>query len=456
MNKRDLLTDWAQRVTLAGHGGMLGKRMAITHIETVSGPRAGALHILAGLDAGRLLDVLSRQNCALLRQMVPWDFQGDPAAFMYGRFVRLEAGWSDDLADSDVPLSRITRKPSGNGRWVVGIDERGRTIVAGCNLDQTPHWLVSGTTGSGKTVALRNAVTQLCRDEQNRIVLVDGKLGASFRHTNRAPFRLRHQVGPVAVNPDQWRGALVWATREMVARYENGYEDRLIVFVDEVQEIIQDQVSSEALRRLVTMGRDAGVHVVAATQHPVVDALGGPTVARNLGGRLSFRVNDKVASRVALNDSSLPADSLLGRGDAIIKVPEAAYRIQGTYVTDAEIGALEDGDGFELDDWPEAVAEDIGVEVRQRGRRSPWPGPVEIGTGLMATAQNQGRDRYREGVEAATGRRPGSGRADRMLDLCRATLEHLQERGWEIARTASKALIVPEIAFAPPVVTCPK
>ena len=456
MDKNALLKEWATRIATAATAGMLTRKPITIHqIETVPGPRAGALHILAGLHADVLLGALSKHNCALLRQMIPqeWDFTGDPVVFMHQRYVRVEAGWPDDLAQSDVPLSTISRYPAGRGRWVVGLDEIGRVIVAAVNADQTPHWLISGTTGSGKTWALRSAAVQLAADPTNNLIFVDGKRGASFRYTAaRQPYLFQNQTGPVASNADQWRGALVWAVQEMEKRYDRGYDDdnRLIVLVDEVQEVISDPVAAEALRRLAVMGRDAEVHLIAATQHPVVDALGGPTVVRNLGGRLALRVSDDVASRVALGDSTLPAQCLLGKGDAYTKTPDHAYRVQVAYTTDDDARRVQDGGHRLLQKWPAACAEDLGIETRRKGRPSRWPNSTEVGAAIVAAERGIGRDPYIEIVSRVTGQSVGSGRADRTLALGREALEYLDREGWDLQQTHSPHQV--EIACAPKIV----
>jgi len=439
VSKERLLDDWARRVATAATQEMLGKRINVTYIETVAGPRAGALHILAGMDADRLLSTLSRQNNALLRQMVPWDFVGDPAAYMYGRYVRLEAGWDDSNANTDIPLSSISQmshKPIADGKWIAGLDEGGRIIIPSLNRSQTPHWLFCGTTGSGKTVALWSAIQQLGADPKNRLVLIDGKKGASFRHENRQMFHLRQQVGPVATTAEEWRGALVWTVREMDQRYANGYDGRLIIVIDEVQEVIIDPVAAEAWRRLIVMGRDGGVHGMGATQYPVVDALGGPTVVRDMDGRFVLRVTDPTAARVALGQESatLPAHKLLGRGDAITKTPEHAYRIQTAYVTDRDLSRVSGGE-FELDKWPEATAEDLGMEVKRRGRNSPWPKADEMGAALVAAKEGKGRDLFHEMIRGEDPNKsvPGGGRSTRLQNLGGEVHMWLKEHDYRLA-----------------------
>lgn len=390
------------------------------------------------MDADRLLAALNRQSQALLRQTIPdgWSFAGDPIAFMHERYVRAEAGWPDELARNDIPLSSIAQIPHyplRDGRWIVGIDEGGRVIVPSINQSTTPHWLISGTTGSGKTVMLQSTTVQLAADPQNHIVIVDGKRGASFRvdKASRTLFHLKQQVGPVAITPSEWAGALTWAVTEMKRRNQEGYDDRLVIVVDEVQEVIEEPLAREAFRQLTVLGRDAGVHIIAATQHPVVDALGGSTVVRNLGGRFALRVSDAVAARVALGTPDVPAHHLLGSGDAFVLTPaHPAYRTQTAYVTRTDIEAIS-GNDFEIEAWPVADPLDLGQTPKKRGRRSPWPRYSEIGAGLITAAtEGAGRPSYQDAVESESGRRPGSSRADKVLDLCRAAYDYMQRNGW--------------------------
>lgn len=216
MNRTELLTSWARHLADAARSGALtGKTCPISRVETISGPRAGALEIFAGLESGRLLRELSKSDCAVLRQFVPWRFRGDPQAFMSGRYVRVEAGWPSELAESVIRLPDLCEKPQGGGRWVAGKSETGHTIVPGL-CDKTPHFLVSGATGSGKSIALKSAVLQLSADPSNDIVLVDGKMGESLKAVERLP----NIIAPCAVEGPEVRGALGWAAAEMRRRYD--------------------------------------------------------------------------------------------------------------------------------------------------------------------------------------------------------------------------------------------
>ena len=151
-----LLHQWAVALDRAARAGALtgdsAKPIVIKEMGMVAGPRAGALEINAGLDAGRLLRVLSGDEGAMLRQFVPWSFSGEPSTYMAGRFVRVEAGWPDHLAERAIKVSDLNARPHGSGRWLAGKNELGRAVTLGLS-DHAPHWLIAGTTGSGKSVA---------------------------------------------------------------------------------------------------------------------------------------------------------------------------------------------------------------------------------------------------------------------------------------------------------------
>ena len=410
--RRAYLVDWSRRIEGAAGRGLFGRMIAIQSVMLVNGPRAGALEFRAGFDAGALLKALTADDHATLRQLVPWPFVGEPVAFMSERTVRVEAGWPRGLADDDIPLHALGQYPTNGGRWLCGRSERGSVLTMGLS-DNTPHWLVSGTTGSGKTTALVSAIGQLSHDPMNRLILVDAKHGASFRRVAN----VRGRVGPLADDILSARSALAWAVRDMAERYSSGRDDRrLIVFVDEVQDIANDTLAAESLRRLVVQGRGANVHVIVATQHPVVAALGGPTVGRNLVGRLALRVSDAEASRVAVGASQPRADHLLGRGDSYAVAPGAVHRVQCAYL-DADPMTGEP----DLSEWPEADAELPSV--------TGWPSGAEVGAAILSASRGEGRTKFVRSLEASG--RPGMSpeRAVKLLKLAREALEYLEDRG---------------------------
>lgn len=420
-----LLEQFARIVSEHAASGTLGVAAPV-RVRGICGPRAGALEVWGGAATGMILRTLSRDDSALLRNLVPWDFgRNRPNAYMSGRYLRLDAPWPEGMAEVDIPLSALGQHPDGDGRWIAGKNEFGDTITVGFNLDRTPHWLFSGTTGSGKTVCVHSALTQLARDGQNAFVLVDGKLGKSLRRLER----LHGRVGPLATEAGQWRNALLWANAEMNRRFESGGEStRLIVVVEEVQEVIQEPTCAEAITRLVSLGREVSIHCLLTTQHPTVKALGGPRVARNLTGRLALKVTDDVASRVAVGNSTPRADYLLGRGDGYAVSVDAVHRAQMAYVDEAEVAQVCGGDA-DLLFWPAQVGADMGITPKPPHRQADAPSGAEIGAAVTAAALQMGIRRFKGLLAETTGRAPGTSKAKRLLALGRESLEWMEERG---------------------------
>lgn len=424
--RMDLLSSWARHLADAARSGALtGKPCPISRIETIAGPRAGVLEIFAGLESGRLLRTLSKADCATLRQFVPWHFAGDPQVFMSGRYVRCEAGWPSELADRVIRLGDISAKPQGGGRWVAGRSETGHTIVPHLD-DRTPHYLVSGATGSGKSVALRSAVLQLSADPDNAIVLVDGKMGESLKAVERLPGIL----GPCATEGPDVRAALGWAAAEMRRRYKAGYNDgRVIVVVDEFQELVADDIIVDLLRKLVAQGRAARVHALLATQHPTVDAFGDSSIRRNLVGRVALHVLDADASRVAVGASTPRADHLLGAGDSYTLRPGACHRVQLAYIDETDVTRAENGTDWRFSRWPTYNPEDVGQELPDVGWH--YTGG-ELAVSIVSAAYNEGRPSMVDRLTDAGLGKPGAERAIRLLNLGRDANDWLESNGYVV------------------------
>lgn len=429
-----LLTEWATRLDrAAGAGALTGdpsKPITIRGIEGIAGPRAGVLHVDAGLDAGRLLRALTADDGAILRQFVTWAFAGEPVCYMAGRHVRLEAGWPDDLAERKIKLSDLNTRPHGSGQWVAGKNELGLTVTLSLD-DQHPHFLVAGATGSGKSWALRSMVVQLAR-HGDRLALIDGKMGEGLRNLDRLP----GVIGPTAVDVESARAALAWALAEMVRRYER--QDfkaaRLVVVIDEVQELIGDVATVEMLRRLAAQGRAARVHLVLATQHPISRAFGDPTIKRNVTGRLALRVADAKSSEVAIGQSTPRADWLLGAGDAYAVVPSATHRLQVAYVTRRETDPLLSHTPA-LEAWPAWEAEQLGRSANVASYNG-----AELAVSLVNAHQDGGRPALIKALEAADLSRPGAVRAERLLRLGRDQRDALHGAGWSLCQDGADRL----------------
>lgn len=424
--RKRYLNEWAGFVTRAAHGGHLGnKPIQIDRIQTIAGPRAGALELSAGLDAGRLLKALAADDSAVLRQFIPWDFTGEPLAYMRGRYVRIEAGWPDELAESVIRLDSIGQHPRDGGRWLAGKNERGQVVTLGLS-DSTPHFLLAGQTGSGKSVGMLAAACQLGRDYDNQVILLDGKYGVDLSKVSHLPTL----IGPLVIDCESALAALAWAVADMRRRYEHhddAASSRLVIFWDEPQNWLADNPAMvEMTRRLLAQGRGANVHLILSTQHPVVSVFGDSTSKRNLTGRIALKVADFEASRVAVGGATPRADRLLGAGDCYAVTPGAVHRLQGVYVDRLNFDALPAGDPL-LDTWPEYEAETLGQA----------PGGfngIEIGVSILAAHQAKGRPTLRKRVEDATGHKPGNGRASRLLALGRDAYDWLTGAGWALCK----------------------
>jgi DNA segregation ATPase FtsK/SpoIIIE-like protein len=96
---------------------------------------------------------------------------------------------------------------------------------------------------------------------------------------------------------------------------------------------------AEALTRLTQRGREAGIHVVAATQRPSAALVGGLMKA-NFPVRLVGSVVSPEDARVAAGVAGSAAERLLGRGDFLLVAKGQTIRFQAAYAADAELAAI--------------------------------------------------------------------------------------------------------------------
>ncbi len=235
----------------------------------------------------------------------------------------------------------------------LGRDVAGEPIVTG--LDQMPHLLVAGATGSGKSVLINVLITSLlfrASPDVVRLLLIDPKV-VELSIYNGIP----HLLSPVVTEPKKAAGALRWAVAEMERRYRlfaetqvrdiNRYnqaqaaEERLpliVVIIDELADLmmVAPQDVEESIARLAQMARAAGIHLVVATQRPSVDVITG-VIKANIPSRIAFAVSSQVDSRTILDGGG--AEKLLGRGDMLFHPVGAtkAQRIQGAFIREKEI-----------------------------------------------------------------------------------------------------------------------
>ena len=239
----------------------------------------------------------------------------------------------------------------------LGKDIAGSPVIA--HLDDMPHMLIAGTTGSGKTVCVNSVILSLlmrCTPNELKFVMIDPKM------VELAPFNgLPHLLCPVVTESKKASGALNWVVNEMERRYRllaelgarniRAYNEKnkgqnlpyIVVVIDEFADLMvvaRDQVES-AVTRLAQLSRAVGIHLLLATQRPSVDVITG-VIKANMPARISFKVASKVDSRTVLDMNG--ADKLLGKGDMLFLRPADAKltRAQGALVTDIEIERVVD------------------------------------------------------------------------------------------------------------------
>lgn len=244
---------------------------------------------------------------------------------------------------------------------VLGSDTVGESVII--DLADTPHLLVAGSTGSGKSVALNTLLLSILTKrtpDEVKLVIIDPKR-LEFASYQDIP----HLLFPIITQPSKAAPVLKWLVRTMEERYEqmaqtgvrtiSDYHKKcaaqnevndlpyIIVMIDELADLmmVAGKEVEESIARLAQMARAAGIHLVVATQRPSVDVITG-VIKVNFPSRISFRVTSKVDSRTILDTTG--AEHLLGKGDMLFMDAQSARirRIHGAYVTDKEITAVVD------------------------------------------------------------------------------------------------------------------
>jgi S-DNA-T family DNA segregation ATPase FtsK/SpoIIIE len=257
----------------------------------------------------------------------------------------------------DVLSAPEVEKQTSPLTFALGRDVSGIPVTA--DLASMPHMLISGATGSGKSIMINSLLTCLLyrnSPADMKLILVDPKR-VELGLYNKIP----HLLTPVIVEPEKCISALKWAVAEMDRRYklleEVGkrnivdYNDAhkeesmpyIVIVIDELADLmVLAAADVEGLIvRLAQMARAVGIHLVLATQRPSVDVITG-IIKANIPARLAFSVASQVDSRTILDQ--MGAEKLLGKGDMLFVSPEfiKPRRIQGVFVNEKETRAVTD------------------------------------------------------------------------------------------------------------------
>jgi len=232
------------------------------------------------------------------------------------------------------------------------------------DLTQTPHLLIAGATGSGKSVCVNSIICSILyrrAPEDVRILLIDPKI-VELKAYNDIP----HLLTPVVTEPKRAFQALQYCIDEMERRYSlldntgardvRSYNKKAakhkltigkipywVIVIDEFADLMATtgKEMEAVLARLAAMARAVGIHLVLATQRPSIDVITG-LIKANIPSRIAFMVASKFDSRIIID--SVGAEKLLGQGDMLFTPAwdPIPVRIQGTYLSEEEVEAITD------------------------------------------------------------------------------------------------------------------
>ncbi|MCP4196176.1 MAG: DNA translocase FtsK [Proteobacteria bacterium] len=219
---------------------------------------------------------------------------------------------------------------------VLGVDEEGVPLLLRLPSPDVAHVLVAGTTGSGKTALLRSLLLSLAMHNAQRslqMILIDPK-GRGFGPLADLP----HLVRPVVSEAEVAVKLLQGMVAEMERRdKEKRSQPALVIAIDELADLrmVGGKAVEAVLSRLTQRGREAGIHVIVATQRPASQVVGG-LVKANLPVRLVGAVGSPEEAKIATGIAGSGAERLRGRGDFLLVSRGQSIRLQAAFTTEEE------------------------------------------------------------------------------------------------------------------------
>ena len=263
------------------------------------------------------------------------------------------ASVSKDKEDSKL-LAVLGKDIMGNPRWM--------------EVNKTPHLLIAGATGSGKSVCVNSVITSIlmrAKPDEVKLVMIDPKK-VELSMYNGAP----HLLAPVVNDPKKASIVLKKIVEEMEHRYDllsesstkniEGYNrlmekkiasgdisakklPYIVVLIDELADLmlVAAKEVEDSIMRITQMARAAGIHLIVATQRPSTVVITG-VVKANIPSRIAFTVSSSIDSRTILDMTG--AEKLIGKGDMLfLPMGEGTpTRIQGAFVSEEEVQRVVD------------------------------------------------------------------------------------------------------------------
>ena len=243
----------------------------------------------------------------------------------------------------------------------LGKDVSGESIFT--RIDKTPHLLIAGSTGSGKSVCVNTIITSILlknKPDKVKLIMIDPKMVELSIYDG-----IPHLLTSVVTDPIKAADVLHKVVLEMENRYREFARARvrnmegfnkiaakdpdykelpyIVVIIDELADLmmVSSKEVEESIARLAQKARAAGIHMIIATQRPSVDVITG-VIKTNIPSRIAFAVSSSIDSRTILDKSG--AETLLGKGDMLYLSADSSkpVRIQGAFLSDEEVEKVVD------------------------------------------------------------------------------------------------------------------